>query len=97
MKIYIYYVKEYMTEEKLNEYLKRYPFLKKYISLKKENIGVELIKVFWGKYVVLKWTDFEYGKSEGKKVFKSKNEALTYLWDLFGGESKLRELIKLHE
>lgn len=91
-----------MTEEKLKEYFKKYPFLKNYISLfaKREHIvGTSLIRLpFWRDYVVAKWTDFEYGRFEedSRKVFKKKEDAINYLWELFGGNDELNRLIEIH-
>lgn len=50
---------------------------------KMKNIQISLVKNIFGRFVVTKRLDYEYGRYSDRKVFIDKNVASNYAWKLF--------------
>jgi len=98
-----------MTFNELKEILNKHPFLveQKYIYIDLKRFSRDyyrwgracyiLIKDIFGKYCVRHNIDFEYARVDQIKEFKNLDLAADYLWEIFGGENKLNELIEKYK
>ncbi len=96
-----------MNYNELKNILEKYPFLteKKYIYIDLRRFGRSYEKFgdyilgrdVLGRFCVQHNIDFEYGRIDGRKEFKDIDLAAGYLWELFGRERKLKELIEKYK
>lgn len=49
---------------------------------KMEKANVSIVKNIFGKYVVTKWLDYEYGQYEVRRVFSNKDLAAEFAWQI---------------
>lgn len=92
-----------MTFNELKKILEKYPFLteKKYIYIDLRRFGRNyekfgdyiLVRDIFGKFCVQHNLDYEYGRIKDRKEFEDIDLAVNYLWEIFGGENKLKKLI----
>ena len=57
------------------------------------NTRVSIYKNIVGKYVVTKWTDYEYQRYSERKIFSDKDLAADYAWKIFGGDEEYKKFI----
>ena len=49
---------------------------------KMEKANISIVKNIFGKYVVTKWLDYEYGQYEVRRVFSNKDLAAEFAWKI---------------
>ena len=57
------------------------------------NTRVSLYRNAFGKYVVTKWTDYEYQRYSEQNFFSDKDLAADYAWKLFGGDEEYKKFL----
>lgn len=50
---------------------------------KMKSARISVVKNIFCKFVVTKWLDYEYNRYSDRKVFRDKNAAANYAWELF--------------
>ena len=54
---------------------------------------VSIVRNGFGKYVVTKWTDYEYQRYSERKIFSDKDLAADNAWKLFVGDEKYKKFL----
>lgn len=81
---------------KENNNFQRYIYISNFLTCNGEKMkycGVSLIRNIFGKYVVTKWLDYEYGRFLEQEIFNDKDLAANYAWKLFGGNEEFKKFI----
>lgn len=73
------------TKKLINKNLKYYEKMK-YCT-------VSIVRNGFGKYVVTKWTDYEYQRYSEQIFFSDKDLAADYAWKLFGGDEEYKKFL----
>ncbi len=57
------------------------------------NTSISIYRNPFGKYIVTKWQDYEYGRYSERKIFSDKDLAADYAWQLFGGDEEFKKFL----